>query len=235
MTELLSVVLPFRNQADHLEAVLESYPAALAATGEPFEIIAVPNASSDGTDDAVARVARRCPGVRIAPNPPGGWGRSVLVGLAAARGTRLCYANSARTDPAWIPPLLRLHRDNDPCVAKVVRARRAAPLREAGSWLYNLEARLLFGVRAGDVNGTPKLLSRELYERLGLSSPDDLLDLELMAKAARLGVRIVEMETAGFRRHGGRSMTGFRSAWKMYAGALRLRASLGGFARSPGG
>ena len=36
---------------------------------------------------------------------------------------------------------------------KVRRVKRGAPIREVGSWLYNLEARLLFGVRAADVKG----------------------------------------------------------------------------------
>ena len=146
-------------------------------------------------------------------------------GLAAARGSVLCYTNSARTDPAHIPALLHVYEAHAPCVAKVRRVERAAPLRNAGSWLYNLEGRVLFGVRAGDVNGTPKILSRDLYAALDLRSPDDLLDLELMAKVTRRGIRVVELPVKGFRRHGGRSSTSLRSAWRMYLGALKLWAS----------
>ena len=113
-------------------------------------------------------------------------------------------------------------------MAKVRRERRGAPLREIGSWLYNLEARLLFGIRVRDVNGTPKVLPRALYERLALESLDDLLDLELLARARRRGVPILEMPVEGFKRHGGRSRTGLWSAWKMYAGALALRGRLAG-------
>jgi glycosyltransferase involved in cell wall biosynthesis len=219
----LSVVLPCRNQADHIERVLRSYAAPLA--GLDYELVVVPNACSDRTAEIARAVAAGDPRVRVVENPEGGWGRSVLTGLAAARGRLLCYTNSARTDPAHIPALLGLYEAHAPCLAKVRREERAAPLREIGSWLYNLEGRLLFGIRARDVNGTPKLLSRELYAGLDLRSPGDLLDLELMAKAARRGVPVVELPVKGFARHGGKSSTRLGSAWRMYVGALKLRLS----------
>jgi glycosyltransferase involved in cell wall biosynthesis len=225
---LLSVVLPCRNQADHIARVLESYKAPLAGLAGGYELVVVPNACTDATPRIVQDLAALDPHVRAVPIPLGGWGRAVLAGLTAARGEWLCYANSARTDPAHVPALLELARARGEAVAKVRRERRGAPLRETGSWLYNLEARVLFGIRVRDVNGTPKVLPRTLYDRLDLHSLDDLLDLELLAQAARRGVPIVEMPVAGFKRHGGRSSTGFRSAWRMYVGALALRGRLAG-------
>jgi len=222
----LSVVLPCRNQADHIAGVIDRYFAPLDATGYPYELVIVPNASTDGTAAAVAPLAARNPRVRVVENPLGGWGLSVLTGLRAARGEILCYTNSARTDPEHLPALLALYLREQPCIAKVRRTRRGAPLREMGSWLYNLEARALLGVRVGDVNGTPKMLPRALFERAGLQSHGDLLDLELMAKARRLNVRSVELVVSRFRRHGGRSSTNLASAWRMYAGAWGLRGAL---------
>ena len=152
-----------------------------------------------------------------------GWGRAVLAGISAARGRVLCYTNSARTDPAEIPQLYERYRRKAPCLAKVRRSHRQAPLREIGSWLYNLEARLLFRVASADVNGTPKILARETWQQLRPTRTDDLIDLELLAAAARAGVPVVEMTTQGFSRHGGRSSTNFGSAWRMYAGAIGMR------------
>jgi hypothetical protein len=76
------------------------------------------------------------------------------------------------------------------------------------------------------VNGTPKFFSRELFEQAALESEGDMLDMELLAKAERLGVRVVEMPIAGFKRHGGKSSTTLASAWKMYTGAWKLRQKL---------
>ena len=151
----------------------------------------------------------------------------MLRGLAAASGTDVCYTNSARTEPADVVALYALYRRHVPCLAKVRRVNRGAPLREIGSWLYNVEGRLLFGFQAADVNGTPKIAARAVLQSLPLRSQGDLLDLELMARVTRQGLPIVEMEVEGFRRHGGRSSTGWKSAWRMYVGAVGLRKSLG--------
>jgi Glycosyl transferase family 2 len=221
----LSVVLPCRNQADHIERVLSAYAPPLASCD--YELVVVPNACTDGTPEIVHRLATSDARIRVVESANGGWGLSVLAGLSAARGRVLCYTNSARTDPAQIPTLLGLYQAHAPCLAKVRRVERAAPLREVGSWLYNLESRLLFGIRARDVNGTPKILSRELYADLDLSSQGDLLDLELIAKTTRRGIPIVEMPVRGCERHGGKSSTNLGSAWSMYVGAVRLRLSGG--------
>jgi glycosyltransferase involved in cell wall biosynthesis len=219
----LSVVLPCRNQEDHIADVVRSYASPLERTGRAYELVVVPNACTDRTEAIVRSLAESDPRIRVALNPRGGWGLSVLTGLAAARGSVLCYTNSARTDPEHVVAVLGLYEKSAPCLAKARREQRGAPLREMGSWLFNLEGRLLFGIEARDVNGTPKVFSRELYRELALFSEGDLLDLELMAKVSRRRLPVVELAVRGFRRHGGRSSTGFKTAWGLYAGALKLR------------
>jgi glycosyltransferase involved in cell wall biosynthesis len=225
-TPYLSVILPCRNQADHIRAIIESYYPALDTIGQPYELVVVPNACTDATVAVVLAMMEQERRIRVEESPLPGWGRAVLAGLRCARGELLCYSNSARTDPARIPPLVDVWRQNPSCIVKVCRIQRKAFLREIGSLLYNLEGRLLLGTRSGDVNGTPKLFSRPLCQRLDLRCEDDLLDMELMAKARRLGVQTLEIPVPGFRRHGGKSSTTLASAWKMYAGVWRLRGQL---------
>lgn len=221
-----SLVLPCRNQADHIGRVLEGYLAALEPIGVPFELVVVPNACTDRTPEIVAELARQDRRIQTVANPLGGWGRSVLAGLRAARGAVLAYTNTARTDPARVPELYELYCRNPESMVKLCRVKRQAPLRQIGSRLYNLEGRLLLGVRSNDVNGTPKIFSRDFYRQADAGSEDDLLDMEFMARAAQLGVPVVEVPVPGFRRHGGRSSTTLRSAWLMYTGAWRLRRRL---------
>ena len=229
----LSVVLPCRNQADHIGRVLERYFTPLDGIGRPYELVVVPNASTDGTNDVVRRIAAADSRVTMVENPQGGWGRSVLCGLRSARGDLLCYTNSARTDPRHVVELLALYEAHAPCLAKVRRANRHAPLREIGSLLYNLEGRLLFGVESRDVNGTPKIFSRQLFEALRLESEGDLIDMECIARARQVGVKLVELPVQGFQRHGGKSSTTFKSAWNMYAGAWRLSRKLASTRQAP--
>jgi glycosyltransferase involved in cell wall biosynthesis len=218
----LSVVLPCRNQASYIERVIEGFADALSDID--YELVIVPNASLDGTAERAAACAAANPRIRVIAIEEPGWGRAVRTGLRASRGQTLGYTNSARTNPATLEALYRRHARAPEGLSKVSRVSRRAPLRSLGSWVYNLEVRLLFGLRVRDVNGTPKLLSRTLYERVALTRDDDLLDLELLAQVHCLGVPVVEMTVPGFSRHGGRSSTGLASAWGMYAGAVAIWA-----------
>lgn len=220
--EKLSLVLPCRNQADHISQVLPRYVRPLETLGMPFELIVVPNASRDGTQAVVEELSQRDERIKVVSNPAGGWGLSVRCGLQAASGTVLAYTNTARTDPESLPLFVRRFQASGRCLVKARREARQAPMRAAGSLLYNLEARLLLGVRCGDVNGTPKIFGRDLYERIALTAKGDLLDLELMSWAARLGIAVEEIPLRGFHRHGGKSSTTWKSAWKMYSGAFSL-------------
>lgn len=221
MTPELSVVLPFRNQADHLAGLLKRYQKE--SKGRHWELILVPNACSDETPKLCRQWAARNRGWRVVENPAGGWGLSVRVGLAAAKGRFICYTNSARTDPATITELFRKLKAVPGSLIKISRHSRGQALREMGSFLYNLECGLLFGVRSKDVNGTPKIFKRDLLKRLDLTSDGDLLDAELLAQCRRLGVPLVELPLGGWMRHGGKSSTNLKSAARMYLGVLGLR------------
>ncbi len=219
---MLSVILPCRNQADHIGAVLMRYLRPLESLGSPFELVVVPNASTDRTREVVEQFAATDGRIRVVCTPRPGWGLAVRTGLDAARGSILCYTNTARTDPKILPSFLDRYRERAPCLVKARRGERQAPLREVGSLIYNLEARLLCGIRCQDVNGTPKVFDAAFYRALRLTSSGDLLDLEIMAEAARRGVPVIELPVTGFKRHGGKSSTTVSSAWKMYFGALGL-------------
>ena len=218
--DLISLVLPCRNQADHIGLVLDGYRAALDGLGWPFELVVVPNASTDATCEVVERLGETDPRIRVVENPLGGWGLSVRTGLAAARGGILAYTNTARTNPATVPDFVRRYVESGAALVKARREGRHAPMRELGSILYNMEAKLCFRVNCRDVNGTPKVFGRALYESARLTADGDLLDLELMRHVAARGLSVVEIPVRGFTRHGGKSSTTFRSAGKMYAGAF---------------
>lgn len=220
--QLFSLVLPCRNQADHIEEILGRYIKALEVLPCAFELLVVPNACTDATVAAVERLAAADPRVKAIPLAQGGWGRAVRAGLAAASGDLVGYTNTARTEPESVPELVSKCIEGGSCVVKATRHSRQAPLRSIGSRLYNFEAKLLFGVSTWDVNGTPKVFPREVYEAVNLTAPGDMIDLELMAQVARKRVRVIEVPVGGFKRHGGKSSTTLKSAWGMYAGAAKM-------------
>lgn len=222
MTPVLSIVLPVHNQADHLAHVIREYRVALAGL-PPFELLLIENGSRDGTRAACAELAAQDPTLRLIVAKQGGWGRAVRLGLQAATGEWLAYANTARTTGADLRRLVDDALAGPAAVVKADRRQRDGALRRLGSALYNLEARLLLGVRLRDVNGTPKVFPRRFGALLGLRRDDDLIDLEFCAICRREGYPVRQIPVFASARHGGRSTTRLRSALRLYRGAFALR------------
>jgi glycosyltransferase involved in cell wall biosynthesis len=219
---LVSVVLPVHNQAEHIEGIVREYRDALARSGTTFEIVLVPNACRDGSDDICRRLASDGTDVRVVPSALGGWGRAVRLGLREARGDLLCYTNSARTTPEDLTLLVLYARTHPSVVLKANRKIREAWTRRLGSLLYNLECRAFFDLPHWDVNGTPKVFPRSFGRLLELTRDDDLIDAEFSMICRREGYPMLEVPVFSYRRHGGRSTTNLRSAVRLYWGAYRL-------------
>ena len=221
----LSLVLPVHDQADHLEAVVRRLADALSELGVAYEILLVPNGCSDDSAAICDRLAADLPKVRSLPIAGRGWGVAVRAGIAAAAGRLIGYSNAARTQPA---DLVRIVDEalRQPRIVKATRVLRERSVRRWGSRLYNLECRLLFGLAGCDINGTPKVFPRDCAALLDLAQDGDLLDLEFIVTCRRRGYPVTEIPIRSDRRHGGRSTTRWRSAWRLYRGAWALwRAS----------
>jgi len=219
---LTSVVLPVRDQAEHVESLVTEHARALGRSGLAWEIVLVPNACRDGSDAICRRLAHEHAGVRTVESALGGWGRAVRLGLREARGDLLCYTNSARTTPEELLLLVLYARAFPDVVVKANRKVRERWTRRLGSLLYNLECRALFDLSCWDVNGTPKVFRRTHDRLLGLTRDDDLIDAEFDWICRREGYRMIEVPIFSSRRHGGKSTTTLRSAVRMYWGALEL-------------
>jgi len=84
----ISVVVPTRNEAGNVEALLDRLGPALAGT--PAEVTFVDDSDDDTPDLVRSRIGRLNPRVRLLHRPPGqragGLGTAVLAGLREARG-----------------------------------------------------------------------------------------------------------------------------------------------------
>src|ERR1700682_433386 len=141
----VSLVLPTRNQAEHIGSVVEDFLQVLHALPGSFEVILVVNGSEGGTLEVCLDLAAANPQVRVVESPPG-WGSAVKKGVAEARGSLICFTNSARTQADDLLLILRFGLVNDRFVVKASRKIRASLLRRLGSVVYNFEVRMLFGL-----------------------------------------------------------------------------------------
>jgi glycosyltransferase involved in cell wall biosynthesis len=183
-------------------------------------VLIVVNGSLDGTLGVCQELAAKHAEVRVLEATPG-WGSAVKKGVSEARGSLICYTNSARTQADDLLLILSYGLVNDRLVVKASRKVRASVFRRLGSVIYNFEVRTLFGLAVWDVNGTPKAFPSSLRERLALTEDGDLIDMEFVVNCRRKGIPIVEVPVYITERRAGKSSTNFGSAWRMYTGALR--------------
>ena len=217
----VSIVLPVYNQADHIGARMEAYVDALRDVGPRVELVLVTNACRDDSARVCQELTQRLPGVKTIDSARGGWGLAVKLGLAQTSGDLVGYTNTARTEPQALREVLQFALAHPGHVIKARRSARGA-WRRLGSALYNLECRVLFGLRWGDVNGTPKFFPRTFSKLLDLQRDDDLIDAEFSMICRREGYPLLEAPISWGKRSGGRSTTKISSAIKMYRGAFEL-------------
>lgn len=218
----ISIILPIHNQADHLYEMLESHINTLTRLTSTYELILVLNNCSDESPQIADSFAEKHNTIKPIHSKPGGWGLAVRLGLNAARGDVICYTNSARTTSEEILLYVNHALENPGVVTKAMRFNRGSLSRRLGSYLYNLECRILFGLSTRDVNGTPKVFSRKHAELVHLKRDDDMIDLEFAITCKKNNYSIVEVPSYDNKRHGGRSTTNLKSAWKMYSRAYKI-------------
>jgi glycosyltransferase involved in cell wall biosynthesis len=220
--QLISIILPVHNQADHIERLVKDHVRELVKVPAPYEMLLVENASRDATLDACKRLEAEFPCVRVIRSEKGGWGRAVRLGLDNVKGEVICYTNSARTSPEDLVICLLYAVAYGGTVVKANRKIRESWRRRLGSLLFNIECRTLFDLSNWDVNGTPKVFPRSFDALLGLKRFDDLIDTEFCVICRRREYPMVEVPIFSTRRHGGRSTTGYGSALRLYWGALDM-------------
>lgn len=218
----ISIVLPVRNQVDHIVSVVDAYVAALAQLERTFEIVIVENESEDDSLLCCRALARRYSCISVIRNERCGFGRAVRAGLAAARGDVLCYTNCAYTTSATLKGAIELCLQNPGYLVNTVRERRYPLMRKIGSLLFNAECGALFGFRTRDVNGTPKVFARTLLDQLALTVNGSLFDLEVHIQCQEIGANILEMPVLFTSRFGGQSATNVRLSVKLYVGAFLM-------------
>lgn len=223
---LISIVIPVHNQADHVRSVVEEYEEALARVPNPHELILVVNGCRDNSLDICRVLAEQYGPVRVIHSEKSGWGLAVKLGLRESRGELLCYTNSARTSAPDLTLLILYAIACPNVVIKANRKIREYWHRRLGSLLYNLECRTLFDLSYWDINGTPKVFPRTFDKLLAITRDDDLIDLEFNIICRREGYRMLEVPIFSYLRHGGKSATNYRSAIKMYWGAIELWRSI---------
>jgi glycosyltransferase involved in cell wall biosynthesis len=109
----VSVIVPAHDERSVIERRLENL-LALDYPAERFDIAVASDASTDGTDDAVARVAEREPRVRLIPCPRGGKVAAQDRAVRETQGKIVAFSDANATwDAAALRTLVRSFADPD--------------------------------------------------------------------------------------------------------------------------
>jgi len=200
---MTAVVIPARNEAGAITAVVAQIPRDIGA-----DVIVVDNGSSDGTGEA-ARMA----GARVVVEPRRGYGEACRAGAAAAEGAAIIVFidGDGSMDPGEIPRLIAPIVANDADIVCGSRS-RAEPgslprHQRIGNRLAVALLGVLYGVRLAELGPYRAVRAATLAE-LGLRGSRYAWVAELLARAARQGARITEVEVSYRRRTAGRSKVG---------------------------
>jgi len=224
----VSAVIPALNEEESIGAVIRSIPAPLVS-----EILVVDNGS---TDQTAARALEA--GARVVREPMRGYGRACRAGVEAASPLAevVVFLDGDGSDcPEAIGRLLApiAAGTHDFVIGSRVRGERepgsmnVAQLfagRLAGACLG-----LLYGVRYTDMCPF-RAIRRDALVGLGMRDETYGWNLEMQMKAARRGLRILELPVPHRRRRGGQSKVsgrlvgtaraGFRILWTLARVAL---------------
>lgn len=172
-------------------------------TGGDFQIVLVGNYNRGDLTDETPQVARdivaqdsRIKAVVKVKEGMMGW--DMRSGLEAATGRFLAVIDGDGQMP--VGDLVRVYKkilESNADLAKTYRVTRGDGFkRRAISLMYNLLFKILFpGLKSKDINSKPKIIRREAFEKLRLTSSDWFIDAEIMIQARRLRLKIAEIST----------------------------------------
>jgi glycosyltransferase involved in cell wall biosynthesis len=199
--ESLTIFYPMWNEEATLDRAVDAAIEAgddLVAEGEigRFDVLLIDDASTDRTPELADARASADPRVSVIHHERNRkLGGSLKTGFANATGELVLYTDADLPfDMAEVHKAVRLLRIYEADIVSAYRFDRTGEgaRRLVYSYVYNHMVQALFGLRLRDMNFAFKLLRRSVLDHVELRSEGSFIDVELLARAQRLGFHIVQ-------------------------------------------
>lgn len=225
---LLSLIMPCYNEEDVIGYTIPRLVQAFERSGYPLELVACDNGSSDRTGEIIQEfIDQGLPIVfnRIEVNE--GYGNGVLRSIPLCTGVwiGIIPADGQVDSEDVVRVYESVARSNGLVLGKVFRR-----FRLDGAWrsfvttIYNMFMLALWPkIGSVDVNGSPKILHRDVIAAMKLESKNWLLDPEIMIKAGYMGISVIEMNSFARMREHGESHVQVATIWSFISTLLAFR------------
>jgi glycosyltransferase involved in cell wall biosynthesis len=210
--ESLTIFFPMWNEEELIRGTVAAAREAaqeLVLLGEigTYEVLIIDDASTDTTPQIADELARADSHIRVIHHAVNRkLGGSLKTGFTEARGELVLYTDADLPfDMAELGKAVRLIRLYDADIVSAYRLDRTGegPRRFVYSYVYNFLVRYALRLRVRDVNFAFKLVRRSVLDRVVLKSEGSFIDVELLARANRLGFHIVQFGVDYFPRSRG--------------------------------
>jgi len=207
MADLISVIVPVKDEAGTLAELYQRLLAALTETGRPFETIFVDDGSADESFSVMKKLFEQDSRVRVVKLLRNfGKSAALAAGLDRAQGeVVITLDGDLQDDPKEIPKFLAKLEQGYHLVSGWKKLRRDPLSRRLLSRFFNWVTARLSGVEIHDFNCGFKAYRREALARLQLYGE---LHRYIPALLGAQGFRVAEIEVEHHPRRAGRSKYG---------------------------
>lgn len=200
----ISLVIPAFNEEAGIATAIQEADEALRSLGRPYELLLVDDGSCDDTAGVIADLALTYPGLRLLRHPRNrGYGAALRTGFEAARHDFIAFTDA--DGQFYLADLVKLlvEAERVPVAVGYRIARQDSPRRCFLSWGYNRLVRLLLNTGVRDCDCALKVFRRDALLQLLPESTGFFVNTEMLARARRLKLPVVEVGVRHrARRHG---------------------------------
>jgi glycosyltransferase involved in cell wall biosynthesis len=220
--------MPCFNEDEVIGHTIPQFVRAFAAAGHRLQLVACDNGSTDRTGEVIQAFVRQgLPVVYHRVERNQGYGHGILSALPRCDAPWIgIIPCDGQVDAEDVARLFDVVKFSDGRVLGKVRRRfrMDGVTRKVVSILYNGFVWILWP-RLGsiDINGTPKILHRDVLNVLDLQSRQWFLDPEIMVKAHYLGIRVLEMNAFSRMRSKGLSHVRASTCTEFLVNLLRFK------------
>ena len=200
----LTMFFPCYNEEANVESTTLAALAAGQKVTDDLEVIIVNDGSKDRTGEIADRLAAIHPGVRAVHNRPNrGYGGALQRGFREATKDWVFYTDGdGQFDLSELERLVPLAREDT--IVSAYRLDRKDPLiRKINAFCWTSLVNVIFGLWLRDIDGAFKLYPQHLFDEIKIVSTGALIDTEILARAKRLGYRIVQTGVHHYPRQAG--------------------------------